>query len=37
MAVDSWAEREWSIMDMVRRDDATETVVAEGVGVGTMA
>ena len=37
MVVDSWTEGEWSIMDMVRRDDATETVVAKGVGVGAVS
>ena len=37
MTVDGWAEGEWSIMDMVGRDDATEAVVAEGVRVGALA
>ena len=37
MTVDGWAEREWSIMDMIGRDDTTEMVVAESVRFGTMA
>ena len=36
MTVNGWTEGEWSIMDMIGRDDATEAVVAEGMRIGAM-